>query len=236
VAQSPRNPQQAWKTFSGRCSIPKEFLLQSLTGSVIIKNHGIYSDPVAIFSASARWEALGIILGQGVCAPMAAKDCFPCILVCGKSRRLLAHMDTFDSEAGMRPLESSRLIVQANRDQRARHPDSAEHLPVYRRNRRTSSRFFRSMKSKEINHELGPINYLLTGYLPFVHPGVSEARVQWSRRCLVPRMVSAAPTWAVPNTFPSYGGGYLGGRVQPVHSPATRMSVATKFPRPHAAR
>src|SRR4030095_15221022 len=70
----------------------------------------------------------------------------------------------------------------------------------------------RSMKSRENNHERA-INYLLTGYLPL--PTIEVA----SLGSVIPKMKGPQngmpPYVAVPNTFPSYGAGFLGGEYNP---------------------
>jgi hypothetical protein len=70
----------------------------------------------------------------------------------------------------------------------------------------------RSMKSRENNHERA-INYLLTGYLPlptieFASIGSVISKVKGPRNGMPPYV-------AVPNTFPSYGAGFLGGEYNP---------------------
>src|SRR5260370_26180652 len=68
------------------------------------------------------------------------------------------------------------------------------------------------MKSKENNHER-EINYLLTGYLPLStielpSMGAVISKEKGPKNGLPPYV-------AIPNTFPSYGGGYLGGQYNP---------------------
>ncbi len=70
----------------------------------------------------------------------------------------------------------------------------------------------RSLRSRENNHERA-INYLLTGYLPlptieFPSIGSVVAKELGPKNGMPPYV-------AVPNTFPSYGGGYLGGEYNP---------------------
>lgn len=70
----------------------------------------------------------------------------------------------------------------------------------------------RSLKSRENNHERA-INYLLTGYLPlptleFPSIGSVISKLQGPKNGMPPYV-------AIPNTFPSYGGGYLGGEHNP---------------------
>ena len=86
-----------------------------------------------------------------------------------------------------------------------------EHLPF---TARQADKFtiLRSMKSRENNHERA-INYLLTGYLPlptleFPSVGSVISKELGSKNGLPPYV-------AVPNTFPSYGAGYLGGSYNP---------------------
>ncbi|HEV8130615.1 MAG TPA: DUF1501 domain-containing protein [Acidobacteriota bacterium] len=86
-----------------------------------------------------------------------------------------------------------------------------EHLP---RTAQVADKFaiIRSMTSREANHERA-INYLLTGYLPlqtieFPSMGSVIAKEKGPRNGLPPYV-------AVPNTFPSYGPGFLGGAYGP---------------------
>ncbi|MSV28320.1 MAG: DUF1501 domain-containing protein [Bryobacterales bacterium] len=86
-----------------------------------------------------------------------------------------------------------------------------EYLPV---TAKQADKFtiLRSMKSKENNHERA-INYLLTGYLPlstleFPSMGSVVAKQLGTKNGMPPYV-------AIPNTFPSYGGGYLGGEFNP---------------------
>lgn len=86
-----------------------------------------------------------------------------------------------------------------------------EHLP---RTAKVADKFaiIRSMTSREANHERA-INYLLTGYLPlqtieFPSMGSVIAKEKGPRNGLPPYV-------AVPNTFPSYGPGFLGGAYGP---------------------
>jgi hypothetical protein len=70
----------------------------------------------------------------------------------------------------------------------------------------------RSMKSRENNHERA-INYLLTGYLPlptieFASVGSVISKIKGPKNGMPPYV-------AVPNTFPSYGAGFLGGEYNP---------------------
>ena len=70
----------------------------------------------------------------------------------------------------------------------------------------------RSMKSRENNHERA-INYLLTGYLPLATLEFPSIGSVISKE-LGPKN-GLPPYVAVPNTFPSYGAGYLGGEYNP---------------------
>jgi hypothetical protein len=148
--------------------------------------------------------ALGITLDK-VLRANARKD-VSCILVwqsggCG-------HMDTFDMKPDapsevrgeFKPIATNVPGIQV-----------CEHLPL---TAKQADKFtiLRSMKSRENNHERA-INYLLTGYLPlstleFPSMGSVVSKVLGSKDGLPPYV-------AVPNTFPSYGGGYLGGEYNP---------------------
>ena len=86
-----------------------------------------------------------------------------------------------------------------------------EHLP---RTARQADKFaiIRSMTSRENNHEPA-INYLLTGYLPlqtieFPSMGSVIAREKGPRNGLPPYVT-------IPNIFPSFGAGFLGGEYGP---------------------
>lgn len=86
-----------------------------------------------------------------------------------------------------------------------------EHLP-FTAKQADKFTILRSLKSKENNHERA-INYLLTGYLPlstleFPSMGSVIAKEKGPLNGMPPYV-------AVPNTFPSYGGGYLGGEFNP---------------------
>src|SRR5579864_1319885 len=148
--------------------------------------------------------ALGISL-DGVLRAGAKRD-ISCILLwqsggCG-------HLDTFDLKPDapkeirgeFKPISTNVPGIQI-----------CEHLPF---TARQADKFtiLRSMKSRENNHERA-INYLLTGYLPlptleFPSMGSVISKELGSRNGLPPYV-------AVPNTFPSYGAGYLGGSYNP---------------------
>ena len=86
-----------------------------------------------------------------------------------------------------------------------------EHLPKTAR-QADKYAIIRSMTSRENNHERA-INYLLTGYLPlqtveFPSMGSVIAREKGTRNNLPPYV-------AIPNIFPSYGAGFLGGEYGP---------------------
>lgn len=70
----------------------------------------------------------------------------------------------------------------------------------------------RSMKSRENNHERA-INYLLTGYLPL--PTIEFASIGSVVSKMKGPKNGMPPYVAVPNTFPSYGAGFLGGEYNP---------------------
>lgn len=157
--------------------------------------------------------ALGITLDK-VLRANAKKD-VSCILVwqsggCG-------HMDTFDMKPDapseirgeFKPIATNVPGIQV-----------CEHLPL---TAKQADKFtiLRSMKSRENNHERA-INYLLTGYLPlstleFPSMGSVVSKVLGSKNGVPPYV-------AVPNTFPSYGGGYLGGEYNPFISGDANVS------------
>ncbi len=148
--------------------------------------------------------ALGITLPELLRA--GPKKDISCILVwqsggCG-------HQDTFDMkpEAAVeyrgefKPIPTNVAGIQI-----------CEHLPV---TARQADKFtiLRSMRSRENNHERA-INYLLTGYLPlatleFPSMGSVVSKELGSSQGMPPYV-------AVPNTFPSYGAGFLGGEHNP---------------------
>jgi hypothetical protein len=148
--------------------------------------------------------ALGISL-DGVLRAGAKRD-ISCILLwqsggCG-------HLDTFDLKpAAPKEIRGEFKPISTN----VPGIQICEHLPF---TARQADKFtiLRSMKSRENNHERA-INYLLTGYLPlptleFPSMGSVISKELGSRNGLPPYV-------AVPNTFPSYGAGYLGGSYNP---------------------
>ena len=86
-----------------------------------------------------------------------------------------------------------------------------EHLP---RMAKVADKYtiLRSLSSRENNHERA-INYLLTGYLPLPTIEFPSMGSMVSRE-LGPKN-GMPPYVTVPNTFPSYGGGFLGGEHNP---------------------
>jgi Protein of unknown function (DUF1501) len=148
--------------------------------------------------------ALGISL-EGVLRAGARKD-ISCILVwqsggCG-------HQDTWDMKPDaprefrgeFNPIPTNVPGIQI-----------CEHLPLTAK-QADKYTILRSLHSKENNHERA-INYLLTGYLPlstleFPSMGAVISKELGPKNGLPPYV-------AVPNTFPSYGGGYLGGEFNP---------------------
>ena len=148
--------------------------------------------------------ALGVSL-DGVLRAGAKKD-ISCILLwqsggCG-------HLDTFDLKPDapkeirgeFKPISTNVPGIQI-----------CEHLP-FTAKQADKFTILRSMKSRENNHERA-INYLLTGYLPlptleFPSMGSVVSKELGPKNGLPPYV-------AVPNTFPSYGGGYLGGAYNP---------------------
>ncbi len=118
------------------------------------------------------------------------------------------HQDTFDMKMDapsdirgeFKPISTNVAGIQI-----------CEHLP---RMAKVADKYtiLRSMKSRENNHERA-INYLLTGYLPLPtleYPSVGSvlSKLQGPKNGMPPYV-------AVPNTFPSYGAGYLGGEHNP---------------------
>jgi len=148
--------------------------------------------------------ALGISL-DGVLRAGAKKD-ISCIVIwqsggCG-------HLDTFDLKPDapkefrgeFKPIPTNVPGIQIS-----------EHLP-FTAKQADKFTILRSMKSKENNHERA-INYLLTGYLPlstleFPSMGSVVSKELGPKNGLPPYV-------AIPNIFPSYGAGYLGGEQNP---------------------
>jgi hypothetical protein len=148
--------------------------------------------------------ALGVTLDKALRAG-ARKD-ISCILVwqsggCG-------HQDTFDMKPDapreyrgeFNPIPTNVPGIQI-----------CEHLP-FTAKQADKYTILRSMRSKENNHERA-INYLLTGYLPlptieFPSMGSVISKELGPKNGLPPYV-------AVPNTFPSYGAGFLGGEYNP---------------------
>jgi hypothetical protein len=148
--------------------------------------------------------ALGVSI-DGILRAGAKKD-ISCILLwqsggCG-------HLDTFDLKPDapkeirgeFKPIPTNVPGIQI-----------CEHLP-FTAKQADKFTILRSMKSRENNHERA-INYLLTGYLPlptleFPSMGSVVSKELGPKNGLPPYV-------AVPNTFPSYGGGYLGGAYNP---------------------
>jgi len=148
--------------------------------------------------------ALGIHLG-GVLRAGGNKD-VSCIVLWQSGGS--SHQDTFDMKpeapieyrGEFRPIPTNVPGIQI-----------CEHLP---NTARQADKFtiLRSMHSRENNHERA-INYLLTGYLPlstleFPSMGSVVSKELGSKNGLPPYV-------AVPNTFPSYGAGYLGSEYNP---------------------
>jgi hypothetical protein len=118
------------------------------------------------------------------------------------------HMDTFDMKPDapkeirgeFQPISTNIPGIQV-----------CEHLPF---TAKVADKFtiLRSLRSKENNHERA-INYLLTGYLPlptieFASMGSVVSKLKGAKNGMPPYV-------AIPNTFPSYGGGFLGGEHNP---------------------
>ncbi|MBM3725527.1 MAG: DUF1501 domain-containing protein [Acidobacteria bacterium] len=147
---------------------------------------------------------LGVTLGSVLRA--APRKDISCILVWQSGGA--GHMDTFDMKPDapveyrgeFKPIPTNVPGIQI-----------CEHLPLTAR-QVDKFTILRSMKSRENNHERA-INYLLTGYLPlstieFPSMGSVVSKLLGSKNGMPPYV-------AVPNTFPSYGGGYLGGEYNP---------------------
>ncbi len=118
------------------------------------------------------------------------------------------HMDTFDMKPDapsdirgeFKPISTNVPGLQI-----------CEHLPEMAK-MMDKVTVLRSLKSKENNHERA-INYLLTGYLPLPTLEFPSMGSVISSK-LGPKN-GLPPYVAVPNTFPSYGAGYLGGAHNP---------------------
>ena len=151
--------------------------------------------------------ALGLTMDKAMrAASNSSRKDVSCILVwqsggCG-------HMDTFDMKPDapkeyrgeFKPISTSVPGIQI-----------CEHLP-HTAKQADKYTILRSLKSRENNHERA-INYLLTGYLPlstleFPSIGSVVSKELGPKNGLPPYV-------AVPNTFPSYGAGYLGGEYNP---------------------
>jgi hypothetical protein len=148
--------------------------------------------------------ALGLTLGQALRA--GAKKDVSIILIWQSGGS--PHLDTFDMKPDapaevrgeFKPISTNVAGIQV-----------CEHLPF---TAKQADKFtvLRSMKSKENNHERA-INYLLTGYLPlptleFASVGSVISKELGPKNGMPPYVV-------VPNTFPSYGAGFLGGAYNP---------------------
>jgi hypothetical protein len=149
--------------------------------------------------------SLGITLDKVLRAKPSASD-ISCILVWQSGGP--SHLDTFDMKPDapkeyrgeFKPIPTNVPGIQIS-----------EHLP-FTAKQADKFTILRSMKSKENNHERA-INYLMTGYLPlstleFPSMGSVVSKEKGSKNGLPPYV-------AIPNTFPSYGGGYLGGEYNP---------------------
>ena len=148
--------------------------------------------------------ALGITLDKALRA--GARNDISCILVwqsggCG-------HQDTFDMKPDapreyrgeFNPISTNVPGIQI-----------CEHLP-FTAKQADKYTILRSMRSKENNHERA-INYLLTGYLPLPTLELPSMGAVVSKE-LGPKN-GLPPYVAIPNTFPSYGAGFLGGDYNP---------------------
>src|SRR5260221_7185768 len=143
--------------------------------------------------------SLGITLDK-VLRAGTGKD-ISCILVWQSGGP--SHLDTFDMKPDapkeirgeFKPIPTSVPGIQIS-----------EHLPFTAR-QADKYTILRSMKSKENNHERA-INYLLTRYLPlstieFPSVGAVVSKEKCPKNGMPPYV-------AIPNTFPSYGAGFLG--------------------------
>ena len=148
--------------------------------------------------------SLGLTLSGALRA--GAKKDISCILVWQSGGN--PHTDTFDMKPDapleirgeFKPISTNVPGIQV-----------CEHLPFTAR-QADKYTILRSMKSKENNHERA-INYLLTGYLPlptleFPSMGSVISKELGAKNGMPPYV-------AVPNTFPSYGAGFLGGAYNP---------------------
>jgi hypothetical protein len=148
--------------------------------------------------------SLGLTLSGALRA--GAKKDISCILVWQSGGN--PHTDTFDMKPDapleirgeFKPIPTNVPGIQI-----------CEHLPFTAR-QADKYTILRSMKSKENNHERA-INYLLTGYLPlptleFPSMGSVISKELGAKNGMPPYV-------AVPNTFPSYGAGFLGGAYNP---------------------
>ena len=118
------------------------------------------------------------------------------------------HLDTFD----MKPDAPKEIRGEFN-PIRTNVPgiQICEHLPEMAK---VADKFtiLRSVKSRENNHERA-INYLLTGYLPL--PTLEYPSMGSVISSKLGPKNGMPPYVAIPNTFPSYGAGYLGGEHNP---------------------
>ncbi|MGH9629685.1 MAG: DUF1501 domain-containing protein [Bryobacteraceae bacterium] len=148
--------------------------------------------------------SLGITLAGALKA--GAKKDISCILVwqsggCGQQ-------DTFD----MKPDAPKELRGEFNPiPTNVPGIQICEHLP-FTAKQADKYTILRSLHSKENNHERA-INYLLTGYLPLPTMEFPSMGAVVSKE-LGPKN-GMPPYVAVPNTFPSYGAGFLGGEYNP---------------------
>jgi hypothetical protein len=148
--------------------------------------------------------AIGINLASVLCA--GGKKDISCIVLWQSGGP--AHQDTWDLKPDapieyrgeFKPISTNVPGIQI-----------CEHLPC---TAKQADKFtiLRSMHSRENNHERA-INYLLTGYLPlstleFPSMGSVISKELGPKNGLPPYV-------AIPNTFPSYGAGYLGGEYNP---------------------
>ena len=149
--------------------------------------------------------ALGINLANILRASNGKKD-VSCIVLWQSGG--CAHQDTWDLKPDapieyrgeFKPIPTNVPGIQI-----------CEHLP-YTAKQADKFTILRSLHSRENNHERA-INYLLTGYLPLSTLEFPSMGSVVSKE-LGPK--NGLPAYvAVPNTFPSYGAGYLGGEYNP---------------------